>query len=83
MTIDPAVLIGFVAALLSLVGYIVRLFLTGALLTPNVVSRADFDAVQADKAMLLAAIPALTEAINKAMATADVLRKNGNGNGAK
>lgn len=79
MTIDPAVLIGAIGALGGLLVFIVRLFLTGALLARNVVTREDYDALKAVNATLVASIPALTDAVNKALATAEIARKNGNG----
>lgn len=77
MTIEPAVLIGAISALGGLLFVIMRLFLTGAILPRNAVTREDYEAVRDINASLVAAIPALTEAVNKALATVNIARNGG------
>lgn len=45
MTIEPAVLIAFIAAILGLLGLFFRMFASGDLLSKNVVLRSDYDRV--------------------------------------
>ena len=45
MTIDPAVLIGFIGAILALLGLVFRMFVNGDLLSKNSVPRADYERV--------------------------------------
>lgn len=65
MTIEPAVLIGAIATLAGFVGFIFRLFLTGAVLPNNAVRREDFVALQTAHTSLAAGIPALAAAVDK------------------
>lgn len=44
MTIEPAVLIGFIGAILALLGLVFRMFVNGQLMNPEkAVPRADYD----------------------------------------
>ena len=47
MIIDPAIIIAFITAVLALLGLILRLFISGQLMSRNVVPREDFERVLA------------------------------------
>lgn len=69
MTIDPLVVVGFIAAMVSLVGAIIRMFMTGAIHPRSTVPREDFDALVAINASYAVGMAARTEAV-KGMAEA-------------
>lgn len=63
MTLDPLAVIGAIAAMGTLLLFIVRAFATGAIMPRSVVPREDYEAMQAVVASYAPAVAALTEAV--------------------
>ena len=72
MVIEPAVVIAFIAALLGLLGFILREAIAGNLTNPNkVVPRADYEALLAINADYPEAIEKVAQTIKKLATTVD------------
>ena len=74
MTLDPLAVVGAIAAMGTLLLFIVRAFLTGAIMPRSVVPREDYEALQAVNASYAAGFATLTEAVNR---LADRIPRNG------
>lgn len=77
MTIDPAIIIAFLTALLGLLGFVFRAFMSGALHPNATVPRADYDALRAINAEYPEAIGRVAEAVHKLAATLEHVADNG------
>lgn len=73
MVIDPAIVIAFIAALLGLLGLVLRMFINGALLSKAVVPREDYEALRAINAEYPEAIERVADAVNKLAASLKVV----------
>lgn len=77
MTIDPAIIIAFITAILALLGLFLRAFASGDLLSKNVVPRDDYEALRAINASYPEAMNKIAEAVRTLAASVDVMRRNG------
>ena len=77
MTIDPAIVIAFLTALLGLLGLVFRAFMSGDLHPRTTVPRADYEALRAINADYPEAIAVVAEAVKKLAASIEHVADNG------
>lgn len=77
MTIDPAIIIAFLSALLALLGLVFRAFMSGALHPNATVPRADYEALRDIYADIPVAIEHVAGAVKKLAVTLGHVADNG------
>lgn len=77
MTIDPAIVIGFITAILALLGLVLRGFMSGDLHPRSTVPRSDYEALRAINAGYPEAIAVVADAVEKLAVTLGHVADNG------